>query len=197
MTGHKIKPERAAHLDNRLRRFLIPAEKILSDFRPLESEIWTDIGAGTGYFTIPLSPHVRKVYAVDLSEDMLERLRRNLVENHVNDVEVLKSGENSLPLADATADAALLAFVVHELDDPAVFFTELSRIITPGGRICIVEFGKSRSFGPPLDHRLTVAQIDTWARQAGFTAGGSWQWSRRFFGWKYVDLQGLQYRKKK
>lgn len=196
MPGHKFKPERAGHLEGRTRRFLVPPEKILSDFDPHPEETWAEIGAGTGYFVIPLSSRVKKIYALDLSEQMLMMLQSNLKINQEGNVEAMLSEESSLPLPDACVDAVLLAFVLHEVDEPEKFLAETSRITRPGGRILIVEYTQVGSFGPPKSHRLTSQQINDWTAATGYDASRSWSWSRRLLGWKYFDLIGLEYRKR-
>ena len=44
-----------------------------------------------------------------------------------------------LPLADGCAGAVLGLDVLHHLPDPAAFFREAARVLTPGGRLALVE----------------------------------------------------------
>jgi len=195
MAGHKIAPERAGHLEGRVRRFLMPPEKILADLHPRADETWAEIGAGTGFFVIPLASRVEKVYALDVSEQMLTLLRDNLKTNQTSNVEALQSAESLLPLPDASVDAVLLAMVLHEVDEPEKFLAEVSRITRPDGRLLVLEFTQSGSFGPPKGHRLTRQQMDDWAAAAGYGQSRTWNRPRRLLGWKYFDLLGLEYLK--
>jgi ubiquinone/menaquinone biosynthesis C-methylase UbiE len=86
MPGHKYEAEKAGRLDGRLRRFLMPPEKILGDFTPGPHEIWAEVGAGTGYFAIPLAGMVDKVYALDLSERMLGLLEQNITKSQTGNI---------------------------------------------------------------------------------------------------------------
>ena len=196
MAGHKYEAEKAGHLDGRLRRFLAPPDALLGRFVPLPGEVWAEIGAGTGFFSIPLAAHVEKVYALDLSEKMLTLLRGNLETKHVLNVETMESAENELPLPDSSVDAVLLAFVLHEAEQPEKFLAEVARITRDGGRLCIIEFTESGSFGPPRDHRLTARQIDDFATGAGYESSRAWSWQRRLLGWRYFELAGLEYRRR-
>lgn len=193
--GHKIAPERAGHLDGRLRRFLMPPEKLVADLRPRGDEIWAEIGAGTGFFVVPLAAHVEQVYALDVSEQMLSLLRENISRNQVSNVEALQSEESRLPLPDASVDAVLLALVLHEVEAPERFLAEVTRITRPGGRLTILEFTQAGSFGPPKGHRLTRQQIDDWVEAAGYSQLRSWNRQRRQLAWKYFDLIGLEYKR--
>lgn len=195
MPGHKYEAEKAGHLDGRLRRFLAPPEALISRFAPLPAEIWADIGAGTGFFAFPLAARVEKVYALDLSEKMLELLRHKLEDKQVENIDAARSEESALPLPDSSVDAVLVAFVLHEVDTPEKFLGEVSRITRPGGRLCIIEFTSSGSFGPPKDERLTSEQINDFCGEAGYETSRSWNWQRGLPGWKIFEVAGYEYRK--
>ncbi|MBI5870258.1 MAG: methyltransferase domain-containing protein [Actinobacteria bacterium] len=195
MAGHKYEAEKAGHLDGRLRRFMAPPELLLGRFAPLPGEIWAVIGAGTGFLAIPLAARVEKVHALDLSDKMLELLRRNLEDKQVDNVETARSEESALPLPDSSVDAVLLAFVLHEVDEPEKFLGEVSRITRPGGRLCVIEFTSSGSFGPPKDERLTSGKINDLAEGVGYETSRTWNWQRRLIGWKYFELAGYEFRK--
>jgi ubiquinone/menaquinone biosynthesis C-methylase UbiE len=187
MAGHKFNPEKVGHLDSPIRKLLLPATKMLSDLKPSKNEAWADIGAGSGFYTIPLASIVDKVYALDISAEMLDLLQKKLKQNQVTNVVVKRSEETSIPLANKSVDGVLLAFVAHELDDPAKYFKEISRTLKPNGRVVIIEYAKVKSFGPPLSHRLDPQEVDKWAHGAGLKKGKTWQWSRAIVGWEYIN----------
>lgn len=190
MAGHKCDESKLKHLDNPIRRILLPSTKILNDIKPKNNEVWADIGCGTGHFTIPLAGLCKKVYALDISITMLDMLRKNLNSKGVDNIELFQSQESLLPLDTNNIDGVLMAFVAHEVDKPHNFFSEVTRILKPGGRVNIVEFAKVLSFGgPPLSHRLAPEQMDTWASEVGLSKGKSWKWSRSIVGWEYLKAQ--------
>lgn len=82
-------------LDNPQRRKALPIKEILRYVvsLPLERGVAVDVGAGTGYLTIPLSWTFRKVYAIEADNKMSELLRRNLGMRGVENVEVLLTDE--------------------------------------------------------------------------------------------------------
>lgn len=195
MAGHKFNPERAGHLEGRLRRFLMPPPRILEDLAPQPEEEWAEIGAGTGYFVIPLSRLVKKIHALDLSDEMLAHLRNNLQQSGVTNVEAQRSEESRFPLPDTGVDAVLLAMVLHEVDKPPEFIAEAARVTRPGGRLLVIEYTRTGIFGPPKSHRLTESQIDEWTAAAGYERSRSWLWGKRVAGWQYFESVGLEYRK--
>jgi ArsR family transcriptional regulator len=96
-----------------------------------------DLGCGTGQLTETIAPCVRRVVAVDGSDDMLEAARRRV--GDMTNVELRKGDLETLPLADAELDAAMLSLVLHYQPDPAKALVEVARVVRPGGRVLIVD----------------------------------------------------------
>lgn len=122
----------------------------------------TDIGAGTGYFAMPIARAIRPgaCYAVDFEPRMLELLRaRSAAENNVT----LVHGEASATtLPESSCDLALLANVWHELDDHVAVLAECSRLLRPHGRVTILDWRPDvvQPPGPPLDHRVSLTDVE-------------------------------------
>lgn len=49
-----------------------------------------------------------------------------------------------LPYADATFDVASIAFGIRNVDDPVLCLKEMARVVKPGGRVVVLEFGQPR-----------------------------------------------------
>lgn len=96
-----------------------------------------DLGCGTGAAAAALTPFVRRVVAVDASEEMLGAARERL--GGVANVELRVGDLESLPVADAELDAALLVLVLHHLAEPAAALAEAGRALRPGGRLLVVD----------------------------------------------------------
>jgi ubiquinone/menaquinone biosynthesis C-methylase UbiE len=80
---------------------------------------------------------VRKVVAVDGSEDMLTAARARL--EGVANVQLRRGDLESLPLADGELDAAVLSLVLHYSPDPGRALAEVARVVRPGGRVLVVD----------------------------------------------------------
>ncbi len=184
---HKFDPANIGRLDNSKRRAILPPEIVLADIQLRNTDVWADIGCGVGYFSIPMAGNLKKVYSLDISDEMLTELKRRFSEQHIDNVEALLSEENAIPLPDKSVDGVLLALAAHELDNPNLFFRQITRILKPGGRLVVIEWVKAvMDMGPPLDHRLEPEQVDSWAEVVQLTKGRSWQWSGAFAGLEYI-----------
>lgn len=96
-----------------------------------------DLGCGTGALSETLAPWVRRVVAVDASAEMLDAARRRLAP--VPNVEVRRGELESLPIADAELDVALLSLVLHFVPEPARAIAEAARVVRPGGRVLVLD----------------------------------------------------------
>lgn len=111
-----------------------------------------DLAAGTGRLTERLVARDLDVVAVDASRAMLSELAARLpaVETRVGTAE-------SIPLADGSVDAVLVATAWHWFDEAAAG-RELARVLRPGGRLGIVRNDRDSSvewvaaFGDLLHH---------------------------------------------
>jgi ubiquinone/menaquinone biosynthesis C-methylase UbiE len=81
-----------------------------------------EVGVGTGRIAKPLVKRNFELVGVDFSRGMLAKAQQKGVEN-------LVMGEaNHLPFEDKTFDAAVLAHVLHLLENPAETFGKLTRV---------------------------------------------------------------------
>lgn len=94
-----------------------------------------DIGCGLGRITRPLASRARRVLAIDVSREMLERARR--LNPDLEGVEWLHGDGVSLrPIADASVDLCFSHVVFRHIPDPAItlgYVHEVGRVLRPGG----------------------------------------------------------------
>jgi ubiquinone/menaquinone biosynthesis C-methylase UbiE len=96
-----------------------------------------DVGAGTGFVAAGLAPHVAKVYAFDSSAEMLAVARRNL--SAFSNIELEQSPGDLLPLPDQALDGVFANMYLHHAPDPLRTIQEMSRLLKPGGVLCITD----------------------------------------------------------
>lgn len=96
-----------------------------------------DLGCGTGVITAELARGVRRVIGVDASDAMLAVARRRVAE--LPNVELAAGDLESLPLDDASCDAALAILSLSYVANPSAVVGDAARVIRPGGRFVIVD----------------------------------------------------------
>jgi ubiquinone/menaquinone biosynthesis C-methylase UbiE len=136
-------------------------------------------GPGMGFFTLDLARLVGpsgKVVAIDLQQQMLDRLRRRARRAGLGSRIEPRLAHGARLGTDDLAGAVdfLLAFaVVHELPDPAGFFVESRAALKTGGKALVAE---------PTGHVSgdAFAATVTLAEQAGFSVeeGPPVRWCR-------------------
>jgi ubiquinone/menaquinone biosynthesis C-methylase UbiE len=102
-----------------------------------------DLGAGTGFLSIPVAVHLRygKVIAVDESEEMLEQLIRRAEKSECADrIEPRLADASATGLPESSIDLVLSANLLHEVPNPHAVIEEVARVLTPGGVFVIQDF---------------------------------------------------------
>jgi len=143
-------PPRGAHVcpwwlaytfDNPVRRLLHRPEAL---FRGLvgPGQTAVDIGCGMGHFTLGLARMVGAegvVVAVDLQEEMLERVRRRAERAGLRErIRLQRCQAGSLGVT-VPADFVVASWMVHEVPDRAAFLREVAGFMRPGARLFVAE----------------------------------------------------------
>ena len=131
-----------------------------------------DLGAGVGYFTWRLAGAVGetgKVIAVDIQPGMLERLKQNLAERDIHNVDAVLGAEDDPRLPTGQVDLVLLVDVYHELQQPELTMERVRQSLKPGGRVVLIEYRKEDPAIPiqPL-HKMTVREVRDELEPMGF-----------------------------
>ena len=154
-------------------KWLPPAE-VVAQLQLEAGMTIADVGAGTGYFALPMARMVGekgKVLAVDFQQEMLDRLHQKIHESGSSgNIELVRGEAVRTALPDRSVDMVFLANVWHELDDLAAVLAEAKRILQPGGRIAILDWRPDviQPPGPPLSHRIAPASVAVMLRQEGW-----------------------------
>ncbi len=155
------------------RREVQPAEGIIERASPHSGEICADLGAGTGYVSIPLSHAVGSVIALDSSREMLDSLIASTLQGYESNISPVIGELPELPFADGSMDRIFVINVLHEFEDRDRLVQEIKRVLKEGGRVSLVDFQKRQtSFGPPVGERIDIDDIE--AIFLGFTSLESW-----------------------
>jgi SAM-dependent methyltransferase len=101
-----------------------------------------DLGCGAGLDAVVASQRVGpggRVVGVDFSPDMAARARRAVFESGVDNVGILNSGGELLPLAADSFDLAIVNGMFNLNPHRARLFQELARVVKTGGTVWSAE----------------------------------------------------------
>jgi ubiquinone/menaquinone biosynthesis C-methylase UbiE len=133
-------------------------ERMLDLARVAPGESVLDVGCGTGTLAIAAKRRVGDAGAVDgidASPEMIERARKKAKRAHAGAV-FRKALADALPFETARFDVVLSTVMLHHLPRAvrAQAVQEMRRVVKPGGRILIVDFGKRTA-----QHRGLMAHV--------------------------------------
>ncbi|HCV43874.1 MAG TPA: SAM-dependent methyltransferase [Bacteroidetes bacterium] len=143
----------------------LPPNEVITSLEIQSGMSVADIGAGTGYFTLPIARAVGsdgKVHAVDFQTGMLDLLGKKLLEpNAPTNISLIHGTATHTTLPSVCADLVFLANVWHEVDDHALVLKEAARILRKSGRMAILDWRPNvqQPPGPPIDHRISAKTV--------------------------------------
>ena len=173
MNQRRFNAAHANRLDDPARRAWLPPAEVLVAMALHSGETIADVGAGTGYFSLPLAQAVGpkgRVYAVDAQKEMLSLLQQKLDEFTLSIVELVHAEADNTGLPGSCCDLVFAANVWHEFDDHAAVLRESNRVLKSNGRIAILDWRTDvlPEHGPPLEHRLDWFHAVDALRSSGF-----------------------------
>lgn len=135
-------------------------ERMLQLAAPTPDDRCLDLGAGTGFLTLPLAELAGSVQATDLSAQMLSSLRAD-AERSGAPVTTLVSDMAQLQLPPASFDLIVSSYAMHYLadEDKMLLLRQMHNWLVPGGRIVVADM----MVGRKLDrhHRKVFLQKAT------------------------------------
>src|ERR687891_1574495 len=106
-----------------------------------KGETVVDLGSGAGIDVFLSAKRVTpegRVIGIDMTDEMLERARRNTKQGGYTNVEFRKGDiEETIPIDDNSADVVISNCVINLTTDKVKAFKEINRILRDGGRIVI------------------------------------------------------------
>lgn len=132
-------------LDSGFRKMMQPPAKVIaySGIKPGIKVL--EIGCGSGAFTIEAARTVGqqgKVYALDIQEDMLGKLRTKLSrpENlDIRNIEIVHKSAYELPFEDNSLDLVYMVTVFQEIPDKQRSLAQIKRVLKPAGILAVSE----------------------------------------------------------
>ena len=176
----------------------IDLAKMVEVAQPGGGETLLDAGCGAGHTALIFAPHVQRVIAFDLSDEMLGQVQKLASERGLANIETRKGDVENLPFADATFDIVTSRYSAHHWPNPQRAVAEIRRVLKPGGQFVLSDIVSFDDFttdtfvqtiellrDPSHVRDHTAGQWLDMLRTAGFSATLAFQWDVRleFASW--------------
>lgn len=180
-----------ASLDDPARDAYQKPDEVMKALALHEGEVVADIGAGSGYFALRFAAAVGdkgRVYAVDVSPDMVRHLNRRLRDAGVKNVSTVLSDPDDPLLADGSVDRFVIVDTWHHIEDQAKYLALLKRMLRPGGQVVQIDFQKRElPIGPPIGMKIARDDLVKQMEGAGFRLAAE----HTFLPYQYFLVFGL------
>ena len=111
-------------------------KKIFQELGPLRGKKFLDVGCEAGYITLKLAEAGAQVTAIDLIEEPINQLRRQL-KNRPRPIKLLVADATHLPFPPNSFEIVLATEVIEHITQLEKFVKEAYRVLKPNGRLLI------------------------------------------------------------
>lgn len=116
-------------------------------------EVVVDLGSGGGIDVLLAAKKVGptgKVIGIDMTDEMLNRARKNAEKAGAANVDFHKATIDELPLPSASADCVISNCVINLAPDKRAVFREIARVLKPGGRVAVSDIALKKPLPPEI-----------------------------------------------
>jgi len=160
------------HLEDPGRAAWQKPDEVVQVLNLKSGQIVADIGAGSGYFTVPFAHRVGpagKVYAVDIDREMLAYIEQRAQQESLQNIQTVLADPHNPKLAPASVDLIFICATLHHITDRAKYYPLLAQALRPGGRVVNIDFEKRPlPVGPSLEMKIARADVLSEFAAAGF-----------------------------
>lgn len=98
-----------------------------------------DIATGGGHVAYSFAPRVARVWATDVTDEMLRFVREETVRRQLGNVRLAFAQAEALPFEDGIFDLVTCRIAPHHFESIDVFLDEARRVLKPSGRFALVD----------------------------------------------------------
>ncbi len=106
-----------------------------------------DIGAGTGHYALKVtSMTTGKVYAIDLMQSSLEKIKNDAHQQGIPNIEIVWANAEEIggtKLRDSSIDRVISSNILFQLEHIDTYFLEIKRILKKGGKLLVIDWSEA------------------------------------------------------
>ncbi len=148
-------------------------DEIMYRMRIRKGDVVADIGAGSGYFTIPFAIKVGtegRVYAEDIQKEMTDYISQKVEKLQLKNIRIILGKVEDPLLPNNSLNHAFIANTYLELERPLLLLNNIKKDLRSHGKLTIIDWDPTKDplFGPPKEAKVPVDIVIKEAEQAGF-----------------------------
>jgi ubiquinone/menaquinone biosynthesis C-methylase UbiE len=158
-------------------------ERLVALTAPQKSWRVLDVATGGGHVAYTFAPHVARVWATDITQEMLDMVKAEALKRGLANLRTAYAKAEALPFEDASFDLVTCRIAPHHFDSIPEFLAEAHRVLKASGTFAVVDnvvpdgsvgdyINAFERFRDPSHLRAwTMAEWRAALAQAGFVIG--------------------------
>src|SRR3954465_8758463 len=114
-------------------------ERLVELTSPQKNWRMLDVATGGGHVAYTFAPHVGRVWATDITQEMLDQVTAEAAKRGLDNVRTTYAKAEALPFEDASFDLVTCRIAPHHFDSIPQFLAEVARVLKPGGTFALVD----------------------------------------------------------
>jgi ubiquinone/menaquinone biosynthesis C-methylase UbiE len=98
-----------------------------------------DVATGGGHAAYALAPHVARVWATDITQEMLDLVKVEAKKRGHANLRIATAKAEALPFEDGSFDLVTCRIAPHHFDSIPDFLGEVHRVLKPGGVFALID----------------------------------------------------------
>ncbi len=120
-----------------------PVRRFLALIRPAGNERTLDVACGPGLLAKALAPCVGSFVGVDVTAAMIDKARQIALDAKLPNTRFEVADAAALPFPEGAFDLAVTRLALHHMADPGRVLADMTRVLTPGGRLAVFDIEAS------------------------------------------------------
>jgi ubiquinone/menaquinone biosynthesis C-methylase UbiE len=114
-------------------------ERLVTLTAPQKNWRALDIATGGGHVAYTFAPHVERMWATDITQEMLDLVRAEAQKRGLTNIRTAYAKAEALPFEDASFDLVTCRIAPHHFDSIPDFLTEVHRVLKQSGVLAVVD----------------------------------------------------------
>jgi ubiquinone/menaquinone biosynthesis C-methylase UbiE len=114
-------------------------ERLVALTAPQKNWRALDVATGGGHVAYAFAPHVERMWATDITQEMLDMVRAEAQKRGLANIRTAYAKAEALPFEDASFDLVTCRIAPHHFESIPAFLGEVHRVLKPDGVLAVVD----------------------------------------------------------